>query len=91
MSLAEQELGALALETALEEVGAELQQVLRLLLEHFAVEVADFVGVIGRQRHWDGREGGRARRRCGYLAGGCCVRWAGAAGLLLALCLRNVE
>ena len=42
----EEELGALALEAALEEVGAELQDVLRVVLEDFAVEGANFVAVV---------------------------------------------
>jgi hypothetical protein len=61
MPLAQQELGALALEAALEEVGAELQDVGGLLLANLAVEGADLVDVVGWQRH-----GRRERRGMGF-------------------------
>jgi hypothetical protein len=51
MSLGEEEFGALALETAKEEVGAELQEVAGLVLEDFAVEGADFVRVVAWESH----------------------------------------
>jgi hypothetical protein len=58
MSLGEEEFGALALETAEEEVGAELQEVAGLVLEDFAVEGADFVRVVAWESHdrpvWSG-------------------------------------
>jgi hypothetical protein len=54
MALGEEEFGALALETAEEEVGAELEEVVGLVLEYFAVESPDFVGVITGQRHGRG-------------------------------------
>lgn len=45
------ELYSLALETALEEVGAELEDVAGLLLADLAFECADFVGEEAGQRH----------------------------------------
>lgn len=51
MALGEEELGTLRLEATEEEVCAELEQVLRVVFEDFAVECADFVGVIAGQRH----------------------------------------
>jgi hypothetical protein len=54
MLLRQQGLGALRLEAAVEEVGAELQDVLGLVLEDFAVEGSYLIGVVGRQGHWEG-------------------------------------
>lgn len=51
MSVRQEEFGALRLQATLEEVGAELQGVLRLMLEDFAIERADLVGVVAGQRH----------------------------------------
>jgi hypothetical protein len=63
MSLGEEEFGALALETAEEEVGAELQEVGGLVLEDFAVESADFVGIVAWESH--DRPGWMYWCRCG--------------------------
>lgn len=49
MTLAQEEFGALALETAMEEVGAELENVAGLLLDDLTIEGVDFVLVIGRE------------------------------------------
>jgi hypothetical protein len=54
MLLRQQGFGALRLEAAVEEVGAELQDVLGLVLEDFAVEGSYLIGVVGRQGHWEG-------------------------------------
>lgn len=51
MLLGKQELCTLRLEAAKEEIGAELQDVVGLVLEDFAVEGGDLVGVVGRERH----------------------------------------
>lgn len=45
----QQELGTLRLQAAVEEVGAELEDVVRLVFEDFAIERADLVGVVGRE------------------------------------------
>jgi hypothetical protein len=51
MLVRELELGALGLEAAQEEVGAELQDVARVLVQDLAVEGGDFIEVVGRKRH----------------------------------------
>ena len=54
MLLREQGFGPLRLETAVEEIGAELEDVLGLVLEDFAVEGGYLVRVVGREGHWEG-------------------------------------
>lgn len=56
--LRQQVLCSLRLEAAVEEIGTELEDVVRLVFEDFAVEGGDFVGVVGREGH---EGGGRVR------------------------------
>jgi hypothetical protein len=50
----QQVLGSLRLQTAIEEIGAELEDVVRLVLQYVAIKGGDLVGVVGRE----GLEGG---------------------------------
>jgi hypothetical protein len=48
MLVREQEFGALGLEAAQKEVGAELEHVFGVVIQDFAVEGGDFIEVVGR-------------------------------------------
>lgn len=61
MLLRQQGFGSLGLEAAIEEIGAELEDVVGLVLQDLAVEGGDLIGVVGREGHWEGGgEGSRA-------------------------------
>jgi hypothetical protein len=58
MLLREQELGALRLETAVEEARTELEDVVGLVLEDLAVKGGYLIRIVWREGHWEvGGEG----------------------------------